>query len=315
MKEVRAPASRRPGVTVEHAPGLDREGYPFLGRFLDVSTGRMHYVDEAPVHPAPGGTLLFVHGTPTWSYEWRHLIRDLSRDFRCVALDHLGFGLSERPRDFSYTPEDHARNLLEFTRKLDLNEVTLVVHDFGGPIGLPLCLEEPERVERLVILNSWMWSFEGDADMVKKARIAGSAIGRFLYRYGNFSLRVLAPSAYGDRRKLTPSIHKQYLDRFPDAWSRGAVLWTLARALLGSSAFYRDLWEKRARLRERPALIVWGMKDSAFEPRFLRRWQEALPEARVSELPDSGHWPHEEEPESVIRVMREFLEVGRGTRG
>ena len=283
-------------------------GYPFESRFLDLAAGRMHYVDEGPERPAPGaGTLLFVHGTPTWSYEWRHLLRAFSKTHRCVAPDHLGFGLSGRPRDFPYTPEAHARNLRDFVRALDLRDVTLVVHDFGGPIGLPLCFEEPDRIRRVVAVNTWMWSFEGDAEMEKKARVASGALGRFLYRYGNFSLRVLAPYAYGDRRKLTPAIHRQYLDRFPDAWSREAVLWALARALLGSSDFYRGLWEQRDRLRRLPVLLVWGLKDRAFEPRLLARWREALPEARVAELPDSGHWPHEEEPETVIRALRDFL--------
>ena len=85
------------------------------------------------------------------------------------------------------------------------------------------------------------------------------------------------------------------------------MLWALARSLLGSSAFYRGLWERREQLRRLPALIVWGMKDKAFEPRLLARWREALPEARIAELPESGHWPHEEEPEAVIRALRDFL--------
>jgi haloalkane dehalogenase len=266
----------------------------------------MHYVDQGPAGGSRG-TLLFVHGTPTWSYEWRHLVRALSDEWRCVAPDHLGFGLSDRPRDFSYTPEDHAKNLLACVRALDLRDLTLVVHDFGGPIGLPVCLEEPERVARVVVINSWMWSFEGDKEMEKKAAVAGGAVGRFLYRYGNFSLRVLTPYAYGDKRKLTPAIHRQYLERFPDTWSRGAVLWPLAKALLGSSAFYLGLWERRERLREKPCLILWGLKDRAFGPAILARWKEALPEARVSELPESGHWPHEEEPEKVISALRGFL--------
>lgn len=296
-------------VAVESAPALQREDYPFASRHLEMPDGsggvcRMHYVDEGQ-----GETLLFVHGTPTWSYEWRHVIRALSTTHRCVAPDQLGFGLSDRPKEFPYTPEAHARNLLAFARKLDLRDITLVVHDYGGPIGLPLCIEEPGRVKRLVLVNTWMWSFEGDKDMERKGRMAGGALGRFLYRRANFSLKVLTPYAYGDRRKLTPAIHRQYLDRFPDAWSRGAVLWPLAKALLGSSDFYRGLWERRDRLRGRPALILWGLKDRAFEPRLLARWKECLPEARVVELPESGHWPHEEEPEAVIRAMRDFLSV------
>lgn len=293
---------------------LDKPDYPFASRHLDLAAGRLHYVDEGPAvgaAPAGNGTLLFVHGTPTWSYEWRHLIRAFSPAYRCVAPDHLGFGFSGRPRNFSYAPEDHARNLGEFVRKLDLRDVTLVVHDFGGPIGLPLCFEEcfeePARIRRIVLMNTWMWSFAGDAAMEKKARVAASAFGRLLYRYANFSLRVLTPYAFGDKRKLTPAIHRQYLDRFPDAWSREAVLWALARALLGSSAFYRGLWEKRERLQSLPTLIVWGLKDRAFGPPLLERWKAALPAAKVAELPESGHWPHEEEPEAVIRALRDFL--------
>lgn len=293
-------------AAVETASVPAREDYPFRSRRLDLPAGGIHYLDEGP-SGGGRGTLLFVHGTPTWSYEWRHLVRALSAEWRCVAPDHLGFGLSDRPRDFSYAPEDHARNLLAFVRALDLRDLTLVVHDFGGPIGLPVCLEEPNRVARVAIINTWMWSFEGDREMEKKAAVAGGALGRFLYRYANFSLRVLAPYAYGDRRKLTRAIHRQYLDRFPDAWSRGAVLWPLAKALSGSSAFYRGLWDRRDRLRKKPCLIVWGLKDRAFEPRLLERWKEALPEAQVSELPDSGHWPHEEEPEKVIEALRTFL--------
>jgi haloalkane dehalogenase len=293
----------------EPVPRLDRPDYPFASRLAELAAGRMHYLDEGPANEAARarGTLLFVHGTPTWSYEWRHLIRALSPDVRCVALDHLGFGLSERPRNFPYTPEAHARNLLEFARALDLRNVTLVVHDYGGPIGLPLCLEEPDRVQRLVLTNTWMWSFEDDRDMINKARIAGGVLGRLLYRHANMSLKILMPSAYGNRRKLTAPIHRQYLDRFPDAWSREAVLWALARAILGSSSFYRSLWERRSRLRGRPALLAWGMKDIAFGPRYLERWREVLPEAQVMELAGSGHWPHEEEPDRMIARLREFI--------
>jgi pimeloyl-ACP methyl ester carboxylesterase len=279
---------------------LDTGAYPFAHHWADLAGGRMHYVDEGAGEP-----IVFVHGTPTWSFEWRHLVRALSATHRCVAPDLLGFGLSDRPRDFAYTPEAHAEVLAQFVDGLGLESFILVVHDFGGPIGLPLALEG--RARRLVVLNSWMWSFAGDADMEKKARIAGSGVGRWLYRHLNFSQRVIMPTAYGDRKKLTPAIHRQYLSVFPDAWSRGAVLWALAKSLLGSGDFYDSLWRRRDALRGLPALVVWGMKDSAFPPRHLERWKTALPAAAIVELP-AGHWPHEELPGEVIAALRAFLD-------
>jgi len=284
------------------ADGIDRNAYPFQSRWLELSAGRMHYVDEGA-----GEVLLFVHGTPSWSFEWRHLIRALAPRWRCVAPDLIGFGLSERPEGFSYDPEAHAAALGEFVERLDCESLSLIVHDYGGPIGLPICLRQPERVRRLVLFNTWMWSFRGDRDMEGKARMAGGKLGLFLYRHANLSLRVITPYAFGDRRKLTPAIHRQYLDRFPDPTSRGRVLWPLARAILGSSSYYEALWAQRERLRGRRALIVWGMRDPAFQPRQLARWKEVLPEARVVELTASGHWPQEEEPDRVVGEMHAFL--------
>ena len=284
---------------------LDAAAYPFTPRWCELRDGsRLHYVDEGN-----GDTLLFSHGTPTWSFEWRHLIRALAPTHRCVAPDHLGFGLSDRPLDAEYTPEAHAERFAAFVERLDLRDVTLVVHDFGGPIALPLALADRSRVRRLVVLNSWMWSLAGDSSVERPARLLGGALGKMLYRHANLSLKTLMPSAYADRAKLTPAIHAQYLAPFDDAWSRGAVLWPLARALRASSAHYARLWEARARLRDVPALVVWGMRDAAFRPHHLARWREALPQATVVELP-AGHWPHEELPDEVIAVMRSFLRAG-----
>jgi haloalkane dehalogenase len=281
---------------------LDRAAYPFASKWLDLPAGRIHYVDEGDGEP-----LLFVHGTPTWSFEFRHLIGALRGPYRCIAPDHLGFGLSDRPSDASYAPEAHAERLRVFVEKLGLRRFTLIAHDFGGPIALPLALADATPVARLVILNSWMWSFADDPLMTKRAKMAGGALGRFLYRRLNASLKLIMPSAYGDRRKLTREIHAQYLSVFPDADSRERVLWALARALLGSSAFYDSLWRQRDRLSRIRAAVIWGMKDSAFRPDQLARWREALPLAGVTELADAGHWPHEEAPDAVLAALRAFL--------
>lgn len=139
MQEKEPPmASQETRMAIDAEPTANphRPGYPFRSRFLELPAGRMHYLDEGEARGAP---LLFVHGTPTWSYEWRHLIRDLSRTHRCVAPDHLGFGLSDRPRSFSYRPEAHAENLAAFARRLELKDITLVVHSIDTPISPSGC--------------------------------------------------------------------------------------------------------------------------------------------------------------------------------
>jgi haloalkane dehalogenase len=269
---------------------------------IALRDGEVHYVDQGS-----GPPILFVHGTPTNSFEYRHLIAALSTRFRCIAPDHLGFGQSARPRSFGYTPEAHAAVLRELVERLDLNDVTLVVHDFGGPIGLPLALDT-SRIRRLVLMNTWAWPLDDDPKMARGAKFIGGAIGRFLYRYANASLRLIMPSAYGDRRKLTAAIHRQYLDVFRDRDARVLVLHALAKSLLGSRAHFQSLLDRIDRLRTIPVLIVWGMKDSAFQPYQLARWRRLLPEAQVDMLEDAGHWPHEEDPARVVSAIERFLQ-------
>jgi haloalkane dehalogenase len=288
---------------------------------VTLRDGEMHYVDEGS-----GPAILLVHGTPTNSYEYRHLIAALATRFRCVAPDHLGFGRSSRPRSFAYTPEAHAAVLKEFVEKLGLRRFTLVVHDFGGPIGLPLALGDSEpgvgsgrahnsehstqtfEVTRVVLMNTWAWPIDDDPRMARGARLIGGPVGALLYRYANASLRLIMPSAYGNRKKLTPEIHRQYLDVFRDRDARVLVLHALAKSLLGSRAHYQSLLARIERLRLMPVLIVWGMKDSAFQPYQLERWQTLLPGARIEAIDDAGHWPHEEDPARVVAAIEAFLE-------
>jgi haloalkane dehalogenase len=281
---------------------LDREAYPFQSRWTDVPGSHLHYVDEGA-----GDVVLFVHGTPTWSFEFRHLITALAPTHRCIAPDHLGFGLSDRPRGADYSPEAHAQRLAAFVSHLGLTRFTLIVHDYGGPIGLPLALSTPSPVQRLILMNTWMWPFDDDRDMVRRGTFAGGSLGRSLYKYANASLRLLMPSAYGDRTTLTKAIHRQYLEIFRDREARVEVLHALARAILGSRPYYADLYAQADRLRNIPALIIWGMKDTAFQPHQLARWQSLLPDAEVCRLHSAGHWPHEEEPAAVIDAITTFL--------
>jgi len=159
----------------------------------------------------------------------------------------------------------------------------------------------------LVLLNTWMWPLDDDPDVKWKARLASGKVGRFLYQYANASLRLIVPMAYGDRAKLTRAVHRQYLEPFRRRGDRALVLHALARAILGSRDFYAGLWGRAERLKGHPALIIWGMKDPAFGPRHLARWESLLPEARVVRLARAGHWPHEEEPARVVEALESFL--------
>ena len=280
---------------------LDRAGYPFARRMIRLRDGALHLVDDGA-----GAPIVFSHGTPTWSYEYRHLIAAFRGSHRVIAPDHLGFGLSERPAGADYSPEAHAARFAELLDGLDLRDVTLVVHDFGGPIALPWAAANPDRVARIVYLNTFAAPIE-DLTMIRRARFAASAFGRFLYRFANASLRLIMPSAYGDRRKLTPAIHRQYLAPFVDRSARVLVLHALARALLGSAAFYRSIAVRAATLARIPSLILWGLRDSAFGPAYLDALRRALPDAETHVLDSAGHWPHEESPEKVIDLVRIHL--------
>jgi pimeloyl-ACP methyl ester carboxylesterase len=279
---------------------LDKAEYPFAAYYFAVEAGQMHYVDEGS-----GPPIVMVHGTPEWSFIYRHLIRCLSARYRCIAPDHIGFGLSDKPAAWSYLPEAHAGNLEGLIEHLGLEHITLIVHDYGGPIGLSYAIKHPGNVARLVIMNTWMWSLQGDPAFERSKMFAGT-VGRFLYERLAFSPRVLMPLAMGDRRRLTRHIQRQYLQALPTPQARHGT-WVLARELLGSGAWYDSLWQQRARLQHLPAFILWGMKDPAFRAQELARWRGEFPQARVQTFPSVGHFVTEEMGEQLCAPIGEFM--------
>lgn len=273
--------------------------WPHAPRHVSTAAGRLHYVEAGD-----GPTVVLVHGTPTWGFEWRHLIPRIAQHYRVLVPDHLGFGLSERPPGADYTPEAHAARFAEFMQAAaGEGSVHLVLHDFGCPIAMLWVLENLQRVRGITVVNTWMWSFADDPVMWRRAGMIDGALGRLLYRHANASLRLIMPSAYADCRRLTPAVHAHYLAAFPDADSRERVLFALATSLRGSSAFFDGLWHRRAGLARVPMSIVWGMKDTAFGPAILARWTDAFPHAHVTRLADAGHWPHEEQPTATADAV------------
>ena len=279
---------------------LDRTIYPFNPHYLDLPIGHMHYIDEGQGEP-----IVFVHGTPTWSFLYRDLIKRLSARYRCIAPDQIGFGLSDKPADWTYRPADHARNLTALIEHLGLRDITLVVHDFGGPIGLGYAVAHPENVARLVVFNSWMWSLADDPQARRADGLVRGALGKFLYTRLNASPRFLLPAVWANKATLTPEVRRAYTAVHHRAHERMGM-YQLARELIGSSDYYDDLWERRARLANLPTLLLWGLKDPTFGPA-LERWREAFPRAQVVTFPNAGHFVIEEEP-SVAERVESFIQ-------
>lgn len=283
-------------------PWLDRTEFPFEPKLVQLPSGESLSVTDI----GSGPVIVFAHGTPTWSYEFRHLLRELSSRFRCVAPDHLGFGLSPRPAGADYRPEAHARRFGELLDVLGLTSFDLVIHDFGGPFALDAALTHPERVRRVVAFNTFAWDF-GDSPRTRRmAKLASTGLFRWAYGALNMSF-VISRSAWGDRSTMTKTTWKPYVSVFPDAGSRREVLWALAKSMQHSAAFHESLWNRRAALTNHPALIVWGLKDTAFTPESLAKLRQFLPRAQVLELAEAGHWPHEEQPEVCSRAVSQFL--------
>lgn len=279
---------------------LDTSEYPFNSKYFDINGQKLHYIDEGK-----GETLLFVHGTPSWSFDYRNIIKNLKVHYRCVAIDHIGFGLSSKPEQYDYSPQNHSNTLEKFILEQQLENITLVVHDFGGPIGLNFAIQHPEKIKNLIILNSWLWSSENDPDYIKLKKILKSPLLPFLYRYLNFSPKFILPQSFGDK-KLPKNLLKQYTKPFADRTQRNGTL-AFAQSLLNDQDWFEQLWIKRKTIAEKPTLFVWGMKDNVIKPHNLKKFQSSFSNAKTIKLETSGHFPQEEQPEKVIKAISVFL--------
>lgn len=275
--------------------------FPFTPRWHDTPQGRLHHVDEGQ-----GPPLVFVHGMPTWSYLWRRFIDHFARTHRVIAVDHLGFGRSDKPVDADYHPCTHSLRLSSLIAELGLRDITLVVHDFGGPIGLGHAVRSPDSVARLVLFNTWMWSLADHEGAQRVDRLVCGTMGHVMYRWLNGSTRFLIPKMMAPGHNLGPADHRAYIDAAPTSNDRVGQL-AMARSLLGASDWYNELWLNREQIANKSAAIIWGMRDPTFGADELARWRNLLPHAEVTELPETGHFPQEEAPEASIAAIERLL--------
>jgi cis-3-alkyl-4-acyloxetan-2-one decarboxylase len=281
--------------------------YPFAPHEIVLSGGhRCHYIDEGA-----GPVLLMVHGNPTWSFYWRNLILALRDRHRVVAVDHIGCGLSDKPpaNAYSYRLAQRIADLGELIEKLDLRQITLVAHDWGGGIGMGAAVAAPARFARFVLMNTAAFRMSHCPPSIRACRIPG--LGPLAVQGLNLFVRAALRSTVHKRERMTPAVKAGYLAPY-DSWrNRVAVLrFVLDIPMKPSHPSYETLLrieQGLAQFAAHPICLIWGMRDWCFTPAFLDRFLESFPQAEVHRLADAAHYVVEDAHERVVPILNQFL--------
>jgi cis-3-alkyl-4-acyloxetan-2-one decarboxylase len=296
-------------VTQTHETALPADltaVYPWTGKTLEVSGGRMHYLDEGP-RDAP--VMVCVHGNPTWSFYWRKLVAHYAGRFRVVVPDHIGCGLSDKPADWPYLLGGHIDNLEALVDHLDLADITFVVHDWGGAIGVGLATRRPELAKRLVVTNTAAFLSQEIPASIASCRIP--VFGQLAVLGLNGFARAATIRAVA--KPLAKEAKHGLL--FPyNSWSnRIATLRFVQDIPLKPShpsyATLEQIDHGLAKLTSKPMLLCWGDDDFCFTPKFRAEWERRFPDAEVHAWEDVGHYVMEDAPERLIGAMDAWLEA------
>lgn len=269
--------------------------YPFPSHFEDIEGSRVHYVDEGS-----GPPLILLHGNPTWSFLYRDIVSALRDRFRCIAIDYPGFGLSQASPGYGFTPAEHADVVEQLIIRLDLRDAILMVQDWGGPIGFAVAARHPDRFSAFVVGNTWAWP-KSDLGTQVFSRLLGGPIGGWLILRRNFFVEKIIPAGVR-RKKLPAAVMDAYRGPFPTPESRRPVH-VFPREILSSRTFLADVEQGMNRLRDRPALLVWGTKDIAFRTPERLRWEQQFPDHRTVLLDGAGHYIQEDAAAEIVSAI------------
>jgi haloalkane dehalogenase len=283
-------------VTGEQLPLWLKEIYPFTPRRFDTGSGVMSYLDEGQGDEA----VLMVHGNPTWSFFYRNVVLALRGRIRCIAPDHLGCGLSDKPQDYDYTLGNHVANLGRLIDSLNLRKIHLIVHDWGGPIGLGACLPRHEKLGKVVILNTAAFADTVVPWRIRFCRIPG--VGELAVRgFNGFAW----PATWMAVTKPLPDpVKRGFL--FPyDSWANRIATHRFVKDIprgLGApnDVALAKIEEALPLLRERDIQIIWGGADFCFNRHYYDRWKGLLPNAATEYLPEAGHYLLEDATSTVL---------------
>ncbi len=293
--------------------------WPFRARFSNAPDFRMHYVDEG----SGPETLLLLHGEPTWSYLYRSQIPVWAAHHRVIAIDHMGFGKSATPQDRTYWLQDHIDNLERFVVAHDLSDLTLVMHDFGGPTGMGLAIRHPERIKRIVSVNGPTPA--GQPDLVERvtANVAISPWFQWILKaeeegvldqiLGHLDYNILSTlklNGFERNEIITDTWLGAYRAPFPTAeHAAGGIGWAKGFAT-GAHEFEQPDAETKSKLAKKPALAIWGEADRTLHAdHFLPLFKQVFPNGEVHLLPAVGHYSPEDAASTIAELVTEFVET------
>ena len=286
--------------------------WPFEPRWFETPDGRMHYIDEGPWNGRP---VVLVHGNPTWGFLYRNFIGPLTEaGHRAIVPDHLGFGRSDKPSDPElYRIPRHVARLDALLESLDLRDAVVVVQDWGGPIGLSWAVAHPERVSGLFILDTFAGPRQNLPVPLHLFRAPG--VGEVLVKgFDMFVRGFLFRDGVVHRERLTDDVRRAYLEPHP-TWSSRTGELVFPREIPDPASATGPVAELLTELergleqhfRSKPARIMWAMRDPAFTPAVLEKWQMILPDAPVTQLDDASHYLQEDAHERIVPQLLSFL--------
>lgn len=279
--------------------------YPFKSHYLQIGNNRMHYIDEGS-----GPVIVMIHGNPTWSYYYRNVISLLREKYRVIAMDHIGCGLSDKPQEYQYTLQQHVENINGLLQCLNITKFSMIVHDWGGAIGMGVAATYPERLDRIVILNTAAFRSARIPFRIRMCKIP--FVGPFIVR----ALNGFAwPATFmAVTKRMNKDVKAAYLAPYNSWNNRIAVSGFVQDIPLSPKHVSYSTLEKienslsSIKDHDVPIMIVWGGKDFCFDKVFYDEWRERFPDAESHYFPDGGHYILEDKCEEVSILLSNFFE-------
>jgi len=278
-----------------------KKHYPFEGKYIDVNGHKLHYVDEGQGHP-----VIMLHGNPTWSFFYRNVVKGLQGNYRCIVPDHIGCGLSDKPQDFEYTLENHVSNVIKLINELKIDKFSLVVHDWGGAIGMGVATAMPDKVMSMTLMNTAAFKSKDIPFTIGLCKLP--LIGEPMVRA--FNAFAWPATFMAVEKKLDADIKEGYLYPYNNYSNRIATAQFVKDIPLHSG--HRS-WSKLDSIEQGlkdvkcPKLFIWGAKDFCFNMKFLKRWKDFYPDDKYIVYEDAGHYVLEDERDNCVKEIGNFF--------